>query len=116
MKKGDDVADDDDDPVRTSVSQDQVIATLCTEELFLRSRYTYTALSTYQTGKNLGRGRIWTVNMTHLVVPVGFHTSQLVFDAINRVFVKHWIHLLFFQDSPPLSTYLVCKSRQVPGK
>jgi hypothetical protein len=32
MKKGDDDADDDnDDAVRTSVTQDQVTATLCTE-------------------------------------------------------------------------------------
>ncbi len=37
MKKGDDVAVDDNDAdvVRISVSQNQVIATLCTEELFL---------------------------------------------------------------------------------
>ncbi len=36
MKKGDDVAvdGDDDDAVRTSVSQSQVTGTLCTEELF----------------------------------------------------------------------------------
>jgi hypothetical protein len=34
MKMGDDVTDDeDDDAVRTSVSRDQVTATLCTEEL-----------------------------------------------------------------------------------
>jgi hypothetical protein len=46
MKKGDDVAgDDDDDAVRTSVSQNRVPAKLCTEELFLRT------LSTYQPGK-----------------------------------------------------------------
>jgi hypothetical protein len=33
VKKGDDVAvDEDDDAVRNSVSQDQVPATLCTEE------------------------------------------------------------------------------------
>jgi hypothetical protein len=46
-KKGDDVAiDEDDDAVRTSVSQDQVIAPLCTKELFLCS--VFTALPTYQ--------------------------------------------------------------------
>jgi hypothetical protein len=40
MKEGDDVADDnDDDAVRTSVSQEQVTATLSTEELFLRAQY-----------------------------------------------------------------------------
>ncbi len=38
MEKGDDVADDD-DVMRTSVSQDSVTATLCTEELFLRIQY-----------------------------------------------------------------------------
>jgi hypothetical protein len=41
MKKGDNVADvadeEDDDAVRTSVSQDGVTATPCTEELFLRT-------------------------------------------------------------------------------
>jgi hypothetical protein len=40
MKKGDDVADDEDDnALRTGVSQDQVTATLCIEELFLKSQY-----------------------------------------------------------------------------
>ncbi len=40
MKKGDDVADDEDeDAVRTSVSQDRVTAILCSVELFLRAQY-----------------------------------------------------------------------------
>ncbi len=41
MKKGDDVAveDNDDDAVRTSVSQNRETATLCTEELFIRTQY-----------------------------------------------------------------------------
>ncbi len=40
VKKGDDVSvDDDDDTMRTSVSQNQVIVILCTEELFLRTQY-----------------------------------------------------------------------------
>jgi hypothetical protein len=39
-KKGDEVADDeDDDAVRTSMSQDRVTATLCTEELFVSPQY-----------------------------------------------------------------------------
>jgi hypothetical protein len=43
-KKGDEVEDeddddDDDDMVRTSVSKDRVTATLCNEELFLRTQY-----------------------------------------------------------------------------
>jgi hypothetical protein len=38
MNKGDEVADDeDDDDVRTSVSEDRMTATLCTEELFIRT-------------------------------------------------------------------------------
>ncbi len=60
-KKGDNVDDeDDDDAVRTSVLQDRVTATLCTEELYISI-----ALSTYQTGKDVGGGRIQTVNTTH---------------------------------------------------
>jgi hypothetical protein len=39
-KKKDEIASDEDDAVRTSVSQDRVTATLCTEELFLSTRYT----------------------------------------------------------------------------
>jgi hypothetical protein len=40
MKKEDDAADDEDnDAVRTSVSPDQVTATMCTEELFLSNQY-----------------------------------------------------------------------------
>ncbi len=40
MKKGDEVADDeDDDAVRTNVSQDRVTVTLYTEELFLSTQY-----------------------------------------------------------------------------
>ncbi len=80
MKKGDDVADDDDDDAeRTNMSQGQVTASLCTEELFLRIQYLYIALSTYQTGKNPGGGRKWTVNMTRRSVPAGFHTSHNYF-------------------------------------
>ncbi len=42
MKNGDDVADDDDDDaVRTSVSQDQVTLTLYIDELFLRTQFIY---------------------------------------------------------------------------
>jgi hypothetical protein len=54
MKKGDGIADDeDDDAVRTRVSQYCVIATLCTEELFLSTQYTqYIALPTYQKGQS----------------------------------------------------------------
>ncbi len=40
MKKDDDAADNEDnDAVRTSVSPDQVTATMCTEELFLSNQY-----------------------------------------------------------------------------
>jgi hypothetical protein len=38
MKKGNDVADvEDDDAMRTSVPQDREKATLCTEEMLLRT-------------------------------------------------------------------------------
>ncbi len=50
MKNGDDVADDeDDDAVRSIVSQYRVTVTLYTEELFLRTLHL--ALATYQTGQ-----------------------------------------------------------------
>jgi hypothetical protein len=41
--KGDDVVvgHNDDDVLRTSVSQNRVTVTLCTEELFLRTHYIY---------------------------------------------------------------------------
>jgi hypothetical protein len=56
---------DDDDEARTCVSQNLVTATLCTEELFLRTQYLYIALSSYQLGKNGGGvGRKQTVNTT----------------------------------------------------
>jgi hypothetical protein len=87
MKKGNKVADnEDDDAVRTSVSQDRVTAPMCTEELFLRTHYTVPGLETDRwkyynclipescisdRSKFEGGGRIRTVNMTHLVVPVG---------------------------------------------
>jgi hypothetical protein len=55
MKKGDDVTDDDDaDMVRTSVSQDRVTATLCTEELLRKTQHIWIAFSTCLTGKNCG--------------------------------------------------------------
>ncbi len=60
-KKGDEIADDEDDAdaVRSSVSQDRVTATLCTKELFLSTQYMYMALSTYQIVNHVG-GRIRT--------------------------------------------------------
>jgi hypothetical protein len=39
VKKGDDVADDEDDVVSTNVSLDRVTVTLCNEELFPRIQY-----------------------------------------------------------------------------
>jgi hypothetical protein len=42
MKKGDDVADDeDDDAVKISVSEYRVKVTMCIEELFLSTLYIY---------------------------------------------------------------------------
>jgi hypothetical protein len=47
MKKGDDVADDeDDDVVGTSVPQDRVTASLCTVEFFLSTQYIYRFIHT----------------------------------------------------------------------
>ncbi len=55
MKKGDDVTDDEDtDMDRTSVSQDRVTVTLCTEELLLRTQYICLAFSACLKGKNMG--------------------------------------------------------------
>jgi hypothetical protein len=55
-KKGDDVAVDGDDVVRTSVTQTRVTATLCTREYFSGLSIHTVALSTYQTGKNVMGG------------------------------------------------------------
>jgi hypothetical protein len=86
MDKGDDVADDDDDDaaLRTNVSQDQLAVAMCTKEFFLMTRYIWVSPHIREV-KMLGGGRIWTVNTTHLVVPAGFHTSQLVLHVIYRV-------------------------------
>jgi hypothetical protein len=80
MKKGDDVADDeDDDAVRTSVSQDRVTVPLCTEELFIRTQNIW--LSPHIRQVKCGRGEdtdsqhcslsLWRVvrgsKLTHLV-------------------------------------------------
>jgi hypothetical protein len=51
MKKGDvvdDADDEDDDEVRTSVSQNHVTATLCTEEFFPRNQYVLYSCLSYQ--------------------------------------------------------------------
>ncbi len=90
MKKGDDVAEDDnDDVVRTSVSKDRATATLYTEELFLSTQYLqYTvALSAYQKVQPWGGGRIQTVNVT-LLTPAGFHASQPELTAGYKVSYK----------------------------
>jgi hypothetical protein len=91
MKKGDDIADDDDDAVaRTSLSQDRVTATLRTEELFLRTQYIKLSPQIRRVKMWRGGGRrIQMVNTTNLVVPAGFHTSQLVLYAIYRISNKY---------------------------
>jgi hypothetical protein len=55
MKKGDDVVvKNDDNVVRNSLSQNWVTATLCTEELFLRTQPTdYPNLSNVYIGRGL---------------------------------------------------------------
>jgi hypothetical protein len=74
----DEIADgeDDDDVVRTSVSQDRVTAALCTEELFLSTQYTVYRSPCISDGQPCGRGRIRMVNMRCLVGPAGSYTSQ----------------------------------------
>jgi hypothetical protein len=86
MKKGDEVADDeDDDAVRTSVSQDQVTgAAMWTEELFLSTKYICIALHTYQKVICEG-GRICTVNTIHSAGPARFHSSQLDLTTVYKV-------------------------------
>jgi hypothetical protein len=75
MKKGNEVADnEDDDAVITSVSQDQMTMALCTEELFLSTQYIY-SFPTYQKGQTWGEGRLQTVNTIHSAIPAGFLTS-----------------------------------------
>jgi hypothetical protein len=61
MKKGDGVAnDEDDDAVRTKVLKDRLTATLCKKELFFRTQYTPHIRQVKTWG-----GRIQTVKMTH---------------------------------------------------
>ncbi len=90
VKMGDDVADDDDDDEgRTIVSQNQVTAKLCNKELFLRTRNKYVVLPTYQTGKNMGGGRKWTINTTLGYVPARFTLPSQPFMQYNRVYNVH---------------------------
>ncbi len=74
--KGHEVADveDDDDAVRTSVSQDRVTAALCTEELFLSTQYI--ALTAYQMVNHVGGdGYGWSTWQTWYA-QLGLTTSQ----------------------------------------
>jgi hypothetical protein len=62
--------------VRTSVSQDQVTATLCTKELFLSTQCIYSS-PRLTDGQPCGRGGKDTgVNTIHLAGSAGSHTSQ----------------------------------------
>jgi hypothetical protein len=60
LKKGNYFAvdDDDDDAVRTSVSQNRVTATMWTEEFFLKTQY-YIVLPSYKPGKSVGGRNGW---------------------------------------------------------
>jgi hypothetical protein len=58
--------------VRKGVSQDQVTASLCSEEFFLSTQYTELSPSLRKVKHG---GRIRTVNTTHSAGPAGFHSS-----------------------------------------
>jgi hypothetical protein len=79
MKKGDEVADDEDDDeaVRTSVLQDQMRATIYTEESSV-----YIALPAYQRGQPMIR----TVNMAHTADTTSLHTSLQDITTYYKVF------------------------------
>jgi hypothetical protein len=78
MKKGDDVADgEDDDAVRINVSQDQVTATLFFEELFRSTQYIQNSPHIRQV--NAGGGGLQTVKT------IQFHTFQLDLQMNYRV-------------------------------
>jgi hypothetical protein len=96
VKKGDDVAVDDDDAVRTSVSQTRVAATLCNEELFLRTQYTYIDLFTYQTGKNVEGGTGCQPNTNTQIGPSWVHTSELAFQEIPTTGFTMYIQYVNF--------------------
>ncbi len=72
MKTGDIVvvADDDDNEVGTSASENPATATLCTEEFFLRTQYMYICSSSpLISAETCGGGHVQTVNATHIDGP-----------------------------------------------
>jgi hypothetical protein len=76
--KRDNVADDeDDDAVRTSVSQDWVTPTLCTKELFLSTRYILYSSPHTSNRSNVGGGEDTDSQYDTLAVPARSPTSQL---------------------------------------
>jgi hypothetical protein len=78
-KKGDAVADDDNDDnaVRTSVSQDRVTVTLCTKELFLSTQYTVYSSLHISENKSVGKGKDTDGQHVSLGRPAGSQPSQL---------------------------------------
>ncbi len=70
MKKGVFVDEVDDDELKTSVSQDRVMLTLCSEELFPRIQYIKVSSNIRQVKR--GGRRKWMVNGTPKLVPAGF--------------------------------------------
>ncbi len=75
--------------VRTSVPQDWMTATLCTEELFLSTQY----IALHKSERPNVGGRIQTFNTVHSAVPAGFHTSQLNLNMVYRVLNKSEVFL-----------------------
>jgi hypothetical protein len=95
MKKGDDVAGDDDNDV---MRENQCVTRLSDSDIvywwIVPQDPVYIAISTYQTGQNVGGGDTDSQHDT-FTDPTGFHTSQLVFHSIYRVSNKHRFSFLF---------------------
>ncbi len=86
------IADGDDDEVRTSMSQNQVTATLRTEELFLRTQYIYLSPHISQV-KMLGGGGIDSQHDTWSVPSVVL-TSQLTLHAMKQGLHEFFTNIL----------------------
>jgi hypothetical protein len=90
MKKEDDVADEDDDAIRTSLTRHCILRN-CSSALSI-----YVALSTHQTIHMWGDWRIQTVSTIHLEVPAWFHNSQLDIHAVYKVSDKREFSVQLF--------------------
>jgi hypothetical protein len=98
-KKGDEVEDEEDDDVmRSSVSQGRETVTLYTEELFLCTQYTqYSTLHIYLAGKTRG-GEDMDCQHNTLGGSAGSHTSQLDLTMVSRASNKTGSFIQLFCD------------------